>query len=187
MNHDLIFILLIGGGIIGTISNTILIQKGEQTCARLSLALCACCLAIGILFTANSPWFREHYLHLGIIVALYAVYLFRRDGTTKKPYELYLAIIAPIIWPAVLILLVLDLLRVEKKTKYPMDKLWPVGCFVQLTNSPCIIDVEFESDAVKMIHNVYDLKYNKLQNLSESEMDGLHEELNRGKYKVVEG
>ena len=127
----------------------------------------------------------NYYLIIGIIVSLFTIWVFRRDGTTKKPFELYLAVIAPLLWPAVLVLMVIDLRRKSKRTKYPMNSLWPVGKFVKLSNLPCIVDVEFEGDAVKSIYNVYHLDFTKIQNMSPDELNDVHEELNRGKYEEL--
>lgn len=48
---------------------------------------------------------------IGIICSLTSIFVFRRDGTTNRQGELYLATIGPLFGPIVGILLIIDILK----------------------------------------------------------------------------
>lgn len=64
-----------------------------------------------------------HYLFysnlIGVLVTWVAIFIFRRNGKTQRAGELYLAALSPVIWPVVLILLILDLIRKPKTPPTP--------------------------------------------------------------------
>jgi hypothetical protein len=51
------------------------------------------------------------YLIVGIFVSLFMIWYYRKDGTTKVKYELYFAVIGPLIWPLQIIKFTIDEIR----------------------------------------------------------------------------
>jgi hypothetical protein len=49
------------------------------------------------------------YHIFGILITFMCIFFFRKDGKTNKKYELYFAAFAPLIWPVVLILFIIDI------------------------------------------------------------------------------
>jgi len=53
----------------------------------------------------------SNYNLIGIVITLTCIFYYRKDGTTKKPFELYLAAIGFLIWPLLLIKVIYDFIR----------------------------------------------------------------------------
>jgi len=51
----------------------------------------------------------------GIVGSLVAIFVFRRDGTTTRHGELYMAVIGPLFGPVVAILIFIDFVRKGRK------------------------------------------------------------------------
>lgn len=50
------------------------------------------------------------YLIIGVLVTLFSINLYRKDGTTNRKNELYMAAIGFLIWPLQVIKIIYDLL-----------------------------------------------------------------------------
>ncbi len=51
------------------------------------------------------------YLIIGFIFTLFMVFYYRSDGQTKRKYELYFAVLGPVIWPIQLITFITHLIN----------------------------------------------------------------------------
>jgi len=53
------------------------------------------------------------YLIFGFLFTLFMIFYYRRDGQTKQKYELYWAVIGPLIWPVQFLKLIIDLIKMK--------------------------------------------------------------------------
>lgn len=58
----------------------------------------------------------------------------------------------------------------------------PVGFYYRLNNLDYVVDADLVDGAVKAINRVYDLVGNNVQNLPETVLDSIQEELNREQF-----
>lgn len=55
------------------------------------------------------------YLIIGVVVSLYMIYHYRRDGTTNRKYELYWAVISPFIFPLLILKFIIDVISTSRR------------------------------------------------------------------------
>lgn len=56
----------------------------------------------------------DNYYSIGIAVTLYCIWYYRRDGQSRKPNELYWAVIGPVIWPLLVLKFLFDRIITRK-------------------------------------------------------------------------
>jgi uncharacterized membrane protein YeaQ/YmgE (transglycosylase-associated protein family) len=54
------------------------------------------------------------WLFSGFLFSLLAVWIFRRDGTSRRKGELYLGVLGPLFGPVILGLIVVDMIKVYR-------------------------------------------------------------------------